>query len=470
MTKLANELKNVSGDSILGGLTYSFLRIISSILIPIILLPLYAKAFGVELLGVFNLSLTVVNSSLVLGSFGLTVYSLKKCSNEKLSDSEIANLAIDTTKIRVVATQLCIFILCLLGFFTDKFNSDEFISIFILSFTVIGEAISNDWLYIYFKKQKTLFYRGLALKIFTLIGVLLFVHGEDDYLIFLIFYSASNLLICWYFFVNAIEFKTIKWAFFPKISLIRHSKSIFVMTLASSFYGKFDLVLLGYVLSPYDFGLFSAAYRLVQVALVVVTSWAIVLIPYIGVSNKNFNKFFELTFISSFLIFVFIWINAEVIIAFLYGNDFSNSSSYLRTLSFLLPIISCYNYVLYQNKDSLKLKNNIIVFIFICILNALVIAFGTGDNYSMDLLLAVCIMCNTLIFIITMYFSSQKFKFSNCLKLILFVGVSLSIIYLSSFFFLSMSEFNQIIFQFILFGVIFIISIFSFKVINFDEK
>ncbi|MGI2201450.1 oligosaccharide flippase family protein [Shewanella baltica] len=363
MVKLNSSLTDVKSEKIASGILYSTLRIFFSIIIPFLMIPMYAKAFGVELLGVFNLSLSVVNSALVLGTFGLTIYSIKESGINNYSDSKLGGKAIDVIKIRLLFTFLFLMALCGGGYLFGDFDSTITLSILLLSFSVFGEILSNDWLFIYFKQQKTLFVRGVILKVLLLLAMYFLIDDSNDYFTFLILYSSANFILCFVFLYKSVDLRSVDWFCVPDFSIIYKALPILGLTLASSFYGKFDSVILGYVLSKFDYGIYSAAYKLIQVALVIITSWAVVLLPYVGQGGNSFAKYLKFTYITSLLVSLFIFHNAEIIIANLYGEDFMLSVILMKYMSLIIPIISVYNYMIYQNSNKILLKKNVFWFL-----------------------------------------------------------------------------------------------------------
>ncbi|TOR03040.1 hypothetical protein CGG83_25245, partial [Vibrio parahaemolyticus] len=74
-------------------------------------------------------------------------------------------------KIRLFFTFLFLIVLGGGGYLFGGFDNTLILSILLLSFSVFGEIISNDWLFVYFKQQKILFFRGVVLKILLLLAM-----------------------------------------------------------------------------------------------------------------------------------------------------------------------------------------------------------------------------------------------------------------------------------------------------------
>lgn len=465
MVKLNSSLTDVESEKVTSGILFSTLRIFFSVIIPFLMIPMYAKAFGVELLGVFNLSLSIVNSALVLGTFGLTIYAIKESGSNKYSNRKLAGKAIDVIKIRLFFTFLFLIVLGGGGYLFGGFDNTLILSILLLSFSVFGEIISNDWLFVYFKQQKILFFRGVVLKILLLLAMYFLIDDSDDYFTFLILYSSANFILCFIFLYKSVDLLSVNWLCLPDFSLIYKALPILGLTLASSFYGKFDSVILGYILSNFDYGIYSAAYKLIQVALVIITSWAVVLLPYVAQANNSFAKYLKFTYIISLLVSLFIFHNAELIIISLYGDDFIPSVNLMKYMSLIIPIVSVYNYMIYQNSNKLLLRKNVFWFLLFVGFNVLFI-FMFRHSISPIVFVYLTILFNFLILLSVVYYTKINEFCKIIVQLLLTTVVVCFLYYVLLFFLIGSNLYLLITGQMIFLVAVLIVLLFILKVVD----
>ncbi|KCV73868.1 hypothetical protein Y011_21160, partial [Vibrio parahaemolyticus VP49] len=159
-----------------------------------------------------------------------------------------------------------------------------------------------------------------------------------------------------------------------------------------------------YILSNFDYGIYSAAYKLIQVALVIITSWAVVLLPYVAQANNSFAKYLKFTYIISLLVSLFIFHNAELIIISLYGDDFIPSVNLMKYMSLIIPIVSVYNYMIYQNSNKLLLRKNVFWFLLFVGFNVLFI-FMFRHSISPIVFVYLTILFNFLILLSVVYYT-----------------------------------------------------------------
>ena len=144
-----------------------------------------------------------------------------------------------------------------------------------------------------------------------------------------------------------------------KISLKRHIKPLFVMSVAAFFaaiYNKIDVTMLGSMCNDSIVGIYSNAHKSVNIVLSATTAITAVFLPRLSsLFTDDINEFKQVvvkgTKIVSYMalpMFVAVLILSPELIQLLYGSAFSDASSTLMAFSPLIIINSFGNLYAYQ--------------------------------------------------------------------------------------------------------------------------
>jgi len=182
-----------------------------------------------------------------------------------------------------------------------------------------------------------------------------------------------------------------------------------LISIVSILYWKIDILLLSKIKKVADVGLYSAAYKIMDICKYLPQSFAIAIFPVISIASDSNNEelksicksAIKYLLIIILPIIIFISVFAKDITKILYGNDFLTSSTVLQIVIWtLLPyssvMILAYVLISY-NKQKLELKANIIGLITNIILNTILIPkFGIFGA-------ALATFLSSLIFLIVRY-------------------------------------------------------------------
>ena len=164
----------------------------------------------------------------------------------------------------------------------------------------------------------------------------------------------------------------------------RNYKNGFIFSISQVFdfaFARLDIFLLQFLLGSFSVGIYAAGQRVVSVFQLIPSSFHVVELPeFHRVSNdpdKLLSKFIHLRSLLlelSLLVFVPLIINANKIIALLFGNSYSEADSIVVILSFC-SILLFVNYPYYMlteaiNKIKMRMYVRIISFCLTCIVVA----------------------------------------------------------------------------------------------------
>lgn len=267
---------------------------ISTIVFPLITYPYVSRVLGVEMNGRLSFAQSTINYFALFATLGITTYGIKACAQvrdnkEKLSQrvQELVIINIFTTAIVFVA--LVVSILCIPTF------RHEWLLLVIYSLNMVLNVAGLNWMYSALEEYDYITIRSIAFKIISLVLMFVFVHNPSDgYIYALITVLAnvgSNVL-------NIIRArKYISFRLVGGFNFKQHLKPTIVLFstyLAVNVYTTLDHVMLGFIKTNYEVGIYHTAVRIQTIMATLVTSIGAVLMPRLSyyVEKKDKGSFF----------------------------------------------------------------------------------------------------------------------------------------------------------------------------------
>ncbi|WP_345951604.1 flippase [Mucilaginibacter sp. PAMB04274] len=269
---------------------FNLLLSLSNILFPIISFPYVSKVVGPSGVGKVQFITSYAQYFGLIAALGIPVYGIREIAKAKHDRSKLNNVFSELSVIYFgTSLMLAVVYLASLFFIADfKSNPDLYlwsVLLVLLSFTSI------DWFYEGLEQFRTVAIRSIVIRVFSLIAMFVLIHSGKDYhwyLLIIIFTTLSNNA------VNMVRLHKSVSVKLKGLDLKRHLKPLFLIfstTIATSMYTMLDTVLLGFLANTHAVGLYTAAVKLSKIALPIVTSLGMVLIPGLAknLSLRNYN-------------------------------------------------------------------------------------------------------------------------------------------------------------------------------------
>ncbi|MFK7779567.1 MAG: oligosaccharide flippase family protein [Candidatus Gracilibacteria bacterium] len=432
MIKLNNKLlnKNIQSSN---SLAFSSLKIIVNVFFPFLLIPYISRIFSVEEIGVYNWYLSIIGYMMLFSGLSLPIIGMKEIGKNKNNKEKIQDIINNIFIIRVFIT-IALFLLLYLTIYLFDFQYNNLF--IILSFIVIGEVFSHEWVYIALGDNKSILFRTFLSKILLLLLTYYFVKNNDDFTIFIYIYTICAIL------PFIIGYKYLFEVFKPNIRALNldyfnlSTGKSFLLTFLMSFYGKLDLIILGFILSAKELGLISSAYKLISMSLVFITTWSMVLLSKSSELHSKsvakfidfINKTMDLVLVFSLFLVVILELYSENIVLLIFGEKFYDTFYMIDYLAPLIVLISLYNVLVFQVLYINNHYNDILKFFSLMyILFISLILFFNTDVYS---LLKIILVMNILqlIFTVTLVRKHYDISMFNVNKLKIYLTFSLTII------------------------------------------
>ncbi|ASW76161.2 hypothetical protein IQ37_06190 [Chryseobacterium piperi] len=409
--------------SIKKNFVYSLLLILSQILFPILILPYINRILGPSTIGVFNLVDNIAQYIITIAALGIPIYGVREISIARNSSKD----ALNKTFSELISINFLLTIFCTvlyLGFIIYNTQIAEFrIYYFLGTIQVIAGIFSLEWYFQGIENFKFIALRTFVIKLLSIFLIYFFVKSSDDdvlyYIITTIAFAITGLFNLLYVSKN-IMFKVPS-----KKNILKHIKPLFIFFTTKfmiSIYVTMTTILLGILSTTKDVGLFSLAFRVFNIFVIVVSSLTTVLISQVStaVLNKNTDYFASLIVKTvTFNIFfglptsVFIFTYAEEFIFLLGGNEFLPAVYSLRffaILVFLIPFSNLFalNILTPLKKEKFFLGSTLAGTVLSVILNLILMPRWGYMGATYAFLCTEILVCSLLF-----YFANKCYKFEK---------------------------------------------------------
>jgi len=306
-----------------------------------------ARQLGIENFGIFSLSVVVASTLWPIVDLGISEYGIRKVARDPATTPNIL-LCLNTSRF-IAANVILLGAICVLSI--GGMADDKFLAIILGLSYLLGFALCPDWLFRGLEDMKNLFYVNMAISVFYILAIVLFVQGSDDLAasslirgISFCFGSLVGLLILW-------KHKDIAFILTggirSLISTVRETKHFLSNRIISNLSQFISYYIVSFMLSDLALGLFSAPHRIYLLMFGGISAIATAIYPILSDVYKNRNDDFNdyqsrlvTYFLYAFVPGTFIFaIFSEDIMAILFGNGYISSSFSLVVLLLSAPII-----------------------------------------------------------------------------------------------------------------------------------
>ena len=269
----------------------------SSFLFPLITFPYISRVLMPAGTGKINFATSVINYFSMFAQLGIPTYGIRACAKVRDNREELTRTAHELLSINLIMSVISYIALAIALMIVPQFQEERPL-IVLISLTIVLTSVGMEWLYKAMEQYSYITIRSLVFKAIAIVAMFLLVHEQSDYLIYggitIFAASASNILNL----INAhkyIGFKPV-----GKYNLRRHLKPVavfFAMACATTVYTNLDNVMLGFMTTKDDVGLYGAAVKIKTVLISVVTSLGTVLLPRASyyIEQGNMEEFRKIT-------------------------------------------------------------------------------------------------------------------------------------------------------------------------------
>ena len=248
-----------------------------NMLLPLLTVPYVSRVLQPEGVGTYAYTDSIAQYFILIGMLGIGMYGNRMTAIVREDKKKLSQ-----TFFSIYLLQLTLSIVSLAGYliFIYFFMNEYKIIAFWQVIALLGSAIDCSWLFHGLEQFKKIVIRNIVVKIAGLLAIFTFVKNHDDLVLYTIIMGLSSFmgqLIMWFYVRNYVEKVTINIH-----SILHHVKPTFVYFLpeiAWQVYFVINKTLLGVFSNTAEVGIYDYADKIMKVALAVITSLGIVMLP-----------------------------------------------------------------------------------------------------------------------------------------------------------------------------------------------
>lgn len=316
------------------------IKIICSIIFPLISFPYAARVLGAENMGLVQFSISFVSFISLISTLGISIYAVREGTKIRDNKEKISIFSSEVLAINILTSILSYFVIAIILIF---FDFDRYFLLIILqSLTIIFTTVGMDWLYTIYEDYKYITIRFIIIQVVSVICLFVFVRNPNDYIIYLIINVFATTGACLLGFIRSNKYIKLKLVN-PFSILKKHLKQILIFSsnqIAIHIYLNSDNIMLGLMTSDFYVGIYSTAVKIYTVIKSVLSAVITTSIPKLlslrndkQKLNELYNKIINYTLIFLIPCLVCVFFLSDEIILVLTGNEYVIGGITIKILS-----------------------------------------------------------------------------------------------------------------------------------------
>ncbi len=299
----------------------NFILTASSILFPLITFPYVSGILLPAGTGRVSFAVSLVSYFTMVAMLGVPTYGVRAVARVRDNKRELS-----ATVQELMIINLCMAAVAYAAFFialavVPKMEQSRTLML-ICSSAILLNAIGVTWFYQGMEQYAYITWASIGAKVISMVMMFLCIHSPKDYLwygVMSVISSFGSYILNFLRLPSYIDMKPVRpWNF------RRHLKPImtfFAMSVATTIYTEMDKVMLGFMTTDYEVGLYDAAGKIKILLVSLVTSLGTVLLPRLSVfiQKKEIREFEAL--VSKAMSFVLLFSVPTVIFAILWSGQ-----------------------------------------------------------------------------------------------------------------------------------------------------
>lgn len=327
----------------------SILLTSSNFIFPLITYSYVARVLSPAGTGKVAFVTSVLSYFSYIAILGIPGYGLREAAKVRDNQEKLSQLVQELLLINFLSTLIAYILLFLAVLMVPRllYEKDLFI---VMGGYIFLSTIGVEWLYQALEEYSYITIRSLIFKCLSVVLTFILIKDEGDYLYYgflHIFTNSASYILNFLHVKRYISFKKN-----GKYNIKRHVRPIITMFSASiiiTIYANFDVIMLGFISTEYEVGLYNAALKIKSIVLSLSSAVTAVLIPRISyyLSSENSEKVKQLIEKSlrvslnlAIPVAMFIFIFAKECLVFLCGTEYIGAVSTLRVLiCCIIPLV-----------------------------------------------------------------------------------------------------------------------------------
>ncbi len=282
------KIRNIKVNAVL-----NVIRTLMSVIFPLISYPYVLRILDADGVGKVSYVSSVIAYFSMFAMLGVSTYAVREGARIRDDKEKFTKFVSQVFSINVLSTIIsCVCLLCAV-LLVNNFSSYRLI-FFILSFTIIFQVFSIDWVNTIFEDFAFITVRTIFVYIINIVLLFIFVKKPEDYIIYAILTAVPSGVVCltnWFYCRRYVKIKLT-----TDICLNKHLKPLLILfanAIAISVYVNFDITMLGWFKGDYDAGIYTVSGKVYHVAKAVMASIYAVTVPRLSsyVGRNDYSKY-----------------------------------------------------------------------------------------------------------------------------------------------------------------------------------
>ena len=330
----------------------NFILTASNFIFPLITFPYVSRVLGASGTGKVSFAISVVSYFTMVAALGIPTYGIRTTAKVRDDQEKLNRTTQEILSIHLFMMLLVSIVYILAILFVPRFQSDRILFL-VVGVSILLDPLGVNWLYQGLEQYGYIAKRSIFLKFVGVILMFMFIHSPDDYVFYgvtsILASAGSNVLN----FINLRKYVSLKPV--GDYNIKQHLKPIlilFAQVVAVNIYTNLDNVMLGFMKTDLDVGLYAAAVKVKTILTSLVTSLGAVLLPrlsyYIMEGRKEefqalIKKAYNFVIVIAFPLMLFTIFYAKDCLICLSGNEFIGATLAMQIIAPTIVLIGLSN-------------------------------------------------------------------------------------------------------------------------------
>ncbi|AND79465.1 flippase [Streptococcus pantholopis] len=309
----------------------NFILTISNFIFPLLTFPYVSRVLGASGVGTVTFATSIISYFSMVGMLGIPTYGIRACAKVRDNEEKLDKTVQEIMLLNALVMLLALVALTIAVATVPKLSQEKLLYL-LMSSTLVFNVLGVDWLYKALERYSYITVRSIVFKLLSLILMFLLVKNSGNYVIYgglTVFAAVGSNLLNFLNLRRIVHLKPMK-----NLDLKQHLKptlSFFLLTVSSTIYLNVDTTILGFVKGDTEVGYYSAAVKVKQILVSIVTSLGAVLLPRLSFyfekkRHEDFKylvqKALNFVFVVAVPLVVYFIITSKESILFLSGDAF----------------------------------------------------------------------------------------------------------------------------------------------------
>lgn len=274
---------------------YNMMLTIANLLFPVITYTYASRILRPEGIGTTTFAASVVSYFSMFAHLGIPTYGIRACAQKKDDKKELSKTVKELLSINILMAVISTSALAIITVLSGRLFEIKGL-IFIYAIGLVASVFELSWLFSALEKYEYITKRSLILKALSVALIFLLIDDSSDVSMYAEIAVGTAVMTSLVNFIYSGKFVDLKIK--TACNLKQHIKPIvifFLMSAATTIYLNLDTVMLGFMTSDAEVGIYSAATKIKGVLTGVVTALGAVMLPRMSmlIAQNNRSSFME---------------------------------------------------------------------------------------------------------------------------------------------------------------------------------